>query len=77
MYRALFEAFGRDCVQRIARGESLNDDAARAFSLLLDAKERSGHRLLGRMAGPDPSIDTVTGRCGHPPARQWIARARD
>jgi hypothetical protein len=28
------------------------------------AREREGHTLLGRYAGPDASFDTVTGRCG-------------
>jgi hypothetical protein len=31
---------------------------------LLEAREAAGLRLLGKYAGPDPSIDTVTGRCG-------------
>jgi hypothetical protein len=68
VYRALFDRFGAECAQRIARGEPLGDGEAVAFSLLLAAREASGHRLLGHLAGPDPSIDTVTGRCGHPPA---------
>lgn len=70
MYRALFDRFGAECAQRLARGEPLDDVEGDAFSRLLDAREASGHRLLGRFAGPDPSIDTVTGRCGHPPVRQ-------
>ncbi len=69
MYRPLIDAFGKDCARRIARGESLSDAEADAFSVLLEARELSGHRLLGAMADADLSIDTVSGRCGHPPAR--------
>lgn len=64
MYRALFEQFGAMCAQKIWRGELLSDEELAAFRLLLDAREASGRRLLGRYAGPDPCIDTVTGRCG-------------
>lgn len=64
MYRALFEQFGAMCAQKTWRGELLSDDELAAFRLLLDAREASGRRLLGRYAGPDPCIDTVTGRCG-------------
>jgi hypothetical protein len=64
MYRALFEAFAADCVGRIWRGESLPDLEFVAFRSYLDAREKSGRRLLGVYAGPDACIDTVTGRCG-------------
>jgi hypothetical protein len=60
----MIDGFGRDCVRRIAAGEYLSDAEARAFAALLEARERSGHRLLGAMAGPDESSDTVSGRCG-------------
>lgn len=70
VYRELFEAFGAACVQKIWRGEELSDDELVAFRLLLDAREASGRRLLGKYAGPDPCLDTVTGRCGvRPPLR--------
>ena len=64
MYRALFERFGATCVQKIWRGEPLSSPERAAFSAYLDAREASGRRLLGTHAGPDPAIDTVTGRCG-------------
>ena len=64
MYRALFEQFGRDCVQAIWRGEPLSDTDRSAFSAYLEAREAAGRRLLGKYAGPDEAIDTVTGRCG-------------
>jgi hypothetical protein len=67
VYRALIEAFAADCVRRIHEGSCLNDAEARAFHILLEARELAGHRLLGPYAGPDPSFDTVTGRCGHAP----------
>jgi hypothetical protein len=35
-----------------------------AFRKYLDAREASGRRLLGKFAGEDECIDTVTGRCG-------------
>ena len=73
MFRDLFDQFGRDCAQKIAIGHSLSEADAMAFSTLLAARERSGHRLLGSMAGPDPDTDTVTGRCGHYPARTYAA----
>ena len=63
-------AFLANCVRRISAGEPLTDDEARAFSDYLDARERTGQRLLGSLAGEDPSIDTVSGRCGlRPPFR--------
>ena len=68
MYRALFEAFSRECCLRITRGEPLHPRDARAFALLLDLREAAGHRLLGARAGDDPSFDTVSGRCGVQPA---------
>ncbi|MEO9254857.1 MAG: hypothetical protein ABI305_04910 [Tepidiformaceae bacterium] len=64
MLAELIDGFGRECVRRIAAGECLSDADARAFAMLLDARELSGHRLLGAMAGPDASFDTVSGRCG-------------
>lgn len=64
MYRALFEQFGAACVAKIWRGEELSDEELVAFRRLLEAREAAGRRLLGRYAGPDPCIDTVTGRCG-------------
>lgn len=68
MFRSLFEAFAARCVQQIWRGEPLSDADARAFSSYLDAREASGRRLLGRYAGPDECVDTVTGRCGMRPS---------
>jgi len=67
MYRALFENFGAACVGKIWRGEELGDDELFAFRALLDAREASGRRLLGKYAGPDECIDTVSGRCGARP----------
>lgn len=67
MYRALFDQFGAHCVGKIWRGEDLTDEELAAFRMLLDAREASGNRLLGKHAGPDACIDTVTGRCGIPP----------
>jgi hypothetical protein len=64
VYAELIDRFGRECVAKIWAGEALNEEEARAFGVLLEARELSGQRLLGRYAGPDPSIDTVTGRCG-------------
>ena len=61
------EEFVRTCVARIAAGEPLSDAEADGFCAILEANERSGHRLLGATAGPDESLDTVTGRCGHRP----------
>ena len=67
VYRHFIDRFARDCVQRIARGEYLSDADACAFRTVLEARELSGHRLLGPLAGPDASFDTVSGRCGHRP----------
>ena len=64
MYRALFERFGAECVGKLWRGEELDDAELAAFRALLDAREASGRRLLGKHAGPDDCIDTVSGRCG-------------
>ena len=64
MYRAIFEAFAADCVGRIWAGEPLSDAEMHVFRAYLDAREASGRRLLGRYAGPDACVDTVTGRCG-------------
>jgi hypothetical protein len=63
----LIERFAERCVAHVARGEKLSDADMRAFRAYLEARESSGRRLLGPMTGPDPSFDTVTGRCGHPP----------
>ena len=67
MYRALFEQFGAECVGKLWRGETLTDEELVAFRALLDAREASGNRLLGKYAGPDPCIDTGSGRCGAMP----------
>ena len=67
MYRALFEQFAAGCVARIWRGELLSDRDFFAFRAYLDAREASGRRLLGKHAGPDACIDTVSGRCGARP----------
>jgi hypothetical protein len=67
MYRALFESFGAACVGKIWRGEELSDGELSGFRALLDAREASGRRLLGKYAGPDECIDTVSGRCGARP----------
>ena len=67
MYRALFEAFGAQCVTRIWNGVALSARDREYLTIILDAREASGQRLLGTLAGPDPCIDTVTGRCGHSP----------
>jgi hypothetical protein len=64
MYRSLFETFSSTCVGKIWRGEALSDADLFAFRAYLDAREASGRRLLGRYAGPDDCVDTVTGRCG-------------
>lgn len=69
MYEAMFREFSARCCAKLARGEELDDQEYEGFSLLLAARELSGHRWLGEMAGPDGSIDTVTGRCGLPPSR--------
>jgi hypothetical protein len=65
--RELIDRFSQDCVRRIAAGEALSDEDARAWSAILAAREASGQLLLGRYAGNDPAFDTVTGRCGHKP----------
>ena len=67
MYRALFEQFSAACVGKLWRGEELTDLELGAFRAYLDAREASGRRLLGKYAGPDECIDTVTGRCGAMP----------
>lgn len=63
----MFEAFSADCVGRIWAGEALADAEFLAFRAYLDAREASGRRLLGKYAGDDACIDTVTGRCGARP----------
>lgn len=60
----MFESFAAECVGRIWAGEALSDAELHAFRAYLDAREASGRRLLGRYAGPDECVDTVTGRCG-------------
>ncbi len=67
VYAHLIDRFARECVRRIAAGDELSDSDARAFCVVLEARELSGHRLLGAMAGADGSLDTVSGRCGHRP----------
>ena len=67
MYRSLFETFAARCVERIWHGEPLGEAERRAFSAYLDAREASGRRLLGRFAGSDEPLDTVSGRCGARP----------
>jgi hypothetical protein len=69
VYANLIRRFEAECCARIWRGEELNDAEWTAWSTLLEAHELNGHIWLGPMAGPDGSIDTVTGRCGLPPAR--------
>ncbi len=64
MYRALFEQFSAACVGKLWRGEELTDPELDAFRAYLDAREASGRRLLGKYAGEDECVDTVTGRCG-------------
>jgi len=64
MVRQVTTDFERRCVERIAAGKGLAGDDLAAFAALIAAREREGHRLLGRYAGPDASFDTVTGRCG-------------
>ena len=64
MYRSLFEQFSATCVGKIWHGEALSEPERDAFAAYLDAREASGRRLLGKHAGRDESIDTVTGRCG-------------
>lgn len=64
MYRSLFEQFAATCVRKIWRGMELDDAEFYAFRAYLDAREASGRRLLGKYAGPDECVDTVTGRCG-------------
>lgn len=68
MYAALIRQFSGDCCRRIAAGEALSRVELAGFRTLLAARELHGKRLLGDMAGPDASFDTVSGRCGLPPA---------
>jgi hypothetical protein len=68
MYAAHIRQFSADCCRRIATGEPFSREECAAFQALLAARELHGKRLLGERAGPDPSFDTVTGRCGLPPA---------
>jgi hypothetical protein len=64
VYPALIAEFSRQCCARIAGGEKLSDREFAAFRTLLAARELGDRRLLGPLAGPDASFDTVTGRCG-------------
>lgn len=75
MYEAIFREFSARCCAKLAGGEALEDWEFEAFTMLLEARELSGHTWLGAMAGGDGSIDTVTGRCGLPPARvpTWLS----
>lgn len=69
MYRELLAQFSSDCCAKLWRGEDLSEQEFDAFAALLEAREINGHRWLGEMASDDPSLDTVTGRCGLPLAR--------
>ncbi|MGI8926907.1 MAG: hypothetical protein ACR2HN_09720 [Tepidiformaceae bacterium] len=69
MYSELIDRFGRECARKLWAADPFTAGEFRAFSVLLEARELSGQRLLGKMAGPDPCIDTVSGRCGHPVLR--------
>jgi len=69
MYAHLIDRFGQECTRKVWAGELLGEDEARAFFTLLEARELAGQRLLGKHAGPDACIDTVSGRCGHFPLR--------
>ncbi len=73
MYEAIFREFSAQCCEKLSLGQELEEWEFEGFSMLLEARELSGHRWLGEMAGRDGSIDTVTGRCGLPPARvpEW------
>ena len=63
-----------DWLRRISTGESLSDADAAAFCALLEARERTGRPLLGRFAGDDDDIDTISGRCGLRPRFRDLAR---
>ena len=63
----MLQRFGRKCTRKIADGQPLTEMEAAAFRNLLDAYDIAGRPLLGRYAGSDGCIDTVTGRCGHRP----------
>lgn len=63
-----------DWLRRISSGETLSDDDAAAFCALLEAREKSGRLLLGRYAGDDDDIDTVSGRCGLRPRFRDLRR---
>lgn len=66
MYPNVVRAFARECTRKLATGEPFSDGEFAAYRDLLQAYEHVG-RLLGAYAGPDPCIDTVSGRCGHRP----------
>ena len=69
MYAEIFARFAAQCCAKIFRGQDLEDWEFDAWAAFLLARELNGHRWLGAMAGNDPSLDTVTGRCGLPLAR--------
>lgn len=77
MYRALLERFSAECCAKAWRGEGLSDAEHDAFTAYLAARELNGHRWLGALASDDPSLDTVTGRCGLPLARVPSWREKD
>jgi hypothetical protein len=60
-------SFARECTRKLLAGETFTASEFAAFRAFLDHRDRSGRPLLGTLAGPDGSIDTVTGRCGHKP----------
>ncbi|MDZ7728964.1 MAG: hypothetical protein U5Q44_12625 [Dehalococcoidia bacterium] len=66
MYPFVVRAFARECTRKLAAGESFSGIEFAAYRDLLHAYEQVG-RLLGGYAGPDPCVDTVSGRCGHRP----------
>ncbi len=68
MYEDLFREFSARCCAKIASGEEFASWEFDGFTMLLAARELTGHRWLGEMASNDPSLDTVSGRCGLAPA---------
>ncbi len=74
MYATLIRTFSSKCCRRIALGETLSMAEFAAFRTLLAARESHGTRLLGDMAGPDASFDTVSGRCGLPQVYEPLDR---
>lgn len=69
MYETIFREFSAACCAKIAAAENLECWEFEGFSMLLEARERSGHRWLGEMASRDGSLDTVSGRCGLAPVQ--------